>query len=207
MRKFLNSVGAAIVGSLCLASVSANATTISINNTTDAQIVCTSTSTPALDPACHAFTGGGPFGAGNGVGDPTTTGVLGLSADLYDGVPAGDANELAQLNTLAGTSFTLLDFTKGPNDPGSFMSAAEYILLKLSNTSVWIRNLSGGMLSITYSDSTCTGGANQNCFKAGGLSHFSEVGGTPEVPLPAAIWLMGAGIAGLGFAGRKNKTA
>lgn len=29
----------------------------------------------------------------------------------------------------------------------------------------------------------------------------------PEVPIPGAIWLMGAGLAGLGFAGRKKKAA
>jgi len=29
----------------------------------------------------------------------------------------------------------------------------------------------------------------------------------PEVPVPAAIWLMGAGLAGLGFASRKKKAA
>lgn len=33
---------------------------------------------------------------------------------------------------------------------------------------------------------------------------FNKVG---DVPLPAAIWLMGAGLAGLGFSSRKKKTA
>lgn len=203
MNKFLNSLGAALVGSICFASFSANATTISINSTTNAQITCTSTVTPALDPACHAFTGGGPFTPGNGVGDPTTTGTLGLTADQYDGVPSGDAFELAQLNILAGTSFSIADHTKGPNGGAPFKTAAEYILFKLSNTAVWIRNLSGGELMFTYTDSICTG---PNCIRAGGLSHYSTIGET-VIPLPAAVWLMGAGIAGLGFAGRKKKTA
>jgi hypothetical protein len=42
------------------------------------------------------------------------------------------------------------------------------------------------------------------------LSHISFYGDrapVSDVPLPAAIWLMGAGIAGLGFASRKSKKA
>lgn len=40
------------------------------------------------------------------------------------------------------------------------------------------------------------------------ISHVSFYDtGTPEIPIPAAIWLMGAGLAGLGFAGRRKKQA
>jgi len=42
------------------------------------------------------------------------------------------------------------------------------------------------------------------------VSHvaFYGVEETPEIPVPGALWLMGAGLAGLGFAGRKKqKTA
>ena len=38
------------------------------------------------------------------------------------------------------------------------------------------------------------------------ISHVSFYDtGVPDIPLPAAVWLMGAGLAGLGFAGRKKK--
>ena len=38
-----------------------------------------------------------------------------------------------------------------------------------------------------------------------GVSNIYAFNGTPEIPLPGAIWLMGAGLAGLGFAARKKK--
>ena len=38
-----------------------------------------------------------------------------------------------------------------------------------------------------------------------GAEQFFFVDAPEEIPLPAAIWLMGAGVAGLGFAGRKKK--
>lgn len=152
--------GVAAAAAVVTAHAPAGATIITINGTTNAQIECVSESNPGLDPACRAFSGGAPNGIGHGVGDPTTTGGLGLAADLYDGEPAGDQFELAQINILAGASFTLADFNKGPDDPGAFKSSAEYILFKLSNTAVWIRNFNGGALMLTYTDSTCRGGAN-----------------------------------------------
>lgn len=201
--KHLHKLAAAAVAGLAFAAVgSANATTIIINGTTNAQITCESTSNPTLDPACHAFSEGAPDGMGQGVGDPTAIGTLGLTADLYDGQPAGDQFEVDQIEILSGMSFTVDDHQKGPESPGDFTSSALYILLKLSNTAVWIKNLSGGALMISYTDSTCKGGVKQDCFKAGGLSHYSEVG---EIPIPGAIWLMGAGLAGLGFASRRKK--
>lgn len=38
-----------------------------------------------------------------------------------------------------------------------------------------------------------------------GVSNIYAFNGTPEVPLPGAIWLMGAGLAGLSFAARKKR--
>ncbi len=40
-----------------------------------------------------------------------------------------------------------------------------------------------------------------------GVSNIYAFNGTPEVPVPGAVWLMGSALAGLGFAKRRKKIA
>lgn len=156
--------------------------------------------TVTCTPVCQAYTGAGTPGA------PTGLGVLSNSAaDKYVGVPASPANEAARLNTLAGTSFTgaggAFDGQQFAGSGGSasnpddtFMTFALYIVMKIGKDDIFIKNNSGGQLQIQYDSFPGQGS---------GLSHYSEFGNA--VPLPGALWLMGAGLAGLGFASRKKK--
>ncbi len=153
-------------------------------------------------PSCEGFTGAGS------PGDPTGLGILSSSAaDEYDGTPSNEANEAARLNTLAGTSFA---GTGGPfdglqiggsngsgaNPDDTFMTLALYVVMKIGNDAIFLKNTSLGALTIAY-DSFAGQGS--------GLSHYSEYG--QVVPLPGAAWLMLAGLAGLGVTSRRKKSA
>lgn len=145
-------------------------------------------------PSCEAFTGGSP----DAEGDPTTAGVLsGTGADLYDGQPSNEGDEAEKLSILIGSPglFTSADGDKTEPPVNPFTTLAEFIILKLGDERVYIKNTSGGELLIAYA---------QNGASGLGLSHTTEFG---QIPLPGAMWLMGAGLAGLGFAGRRKKKA
>jgi len=157
--------------------------------------------TVTCSASCEAFTGAGS------PGEPTGLGVLsGTAADEYDGTPSSPAAEAARLNILAGTSFAGTggafdgqqfagtgESVDNPDD--SFVTLALFIVMKIGNDDIFIKNTSGGALTIDYDSFPGEGS---------GLSHYSEYG---QVPLPGAMWLMGAGLAGLGFASRRKKTA
>ncbi|NNE39823.1 MAG: hypothetical protein HKN14_02765 [Marinicaulis sp.] len=148
-------------------------------------------------PSCEAFTGAGGVDWGGAVVDPTGLGTPSMTlADVYDGAPAGVADELMDINTLAGTSFTAADYSKDDTSPPSmFTTMAAYIGLKLGPDVIYLINTSGGALMITVDTGDVRGS---------GLSHITEFGEV-EIPVPGAIWLMVAGIAGLGFSSRKKK--
>ncbi len=134
-------------------------------------------------------------------GNQVTSGSLGglsaTMADAYDSGNASEANEATAFNTLAGTSFLQADATKTDGDPSpSFTTLSEYFLLKIGNMTVFLKNTSGGSLDVIYSAADGQGA---------GLSHYTEFGEVPEIPIPGAIWLMGIGLAGLGAAHRKAK--
>lgn len=143
--------------------------------------------------ACQAFTGAGGGGAG-----PTGVGVLSsVSATDYDGTPSSEGDEAARLNTLTGTtSFTAANATRVAGGGGSltFTTLAEYIVMKLGQDAIFVKNTSGGALQIVYTSA-----------QARGLSHYTEFGASNAVPLPGAAWLMIAGVAGLAGAQRRKK--
>lgn len=147
--------------------------------------------------ACQAFTGAGGGASG---GDPTGLGVLSsANADTYTGNPSSEANEAARLNTLAGTSFTGANGARTAGGGGSltFSTLAQYVVMKLGNVAIFVKNTSGGSLTIAYTSAA-----------ARGLSHYTEFGTGNVVPLPGAAWLMIAGVAGLvGAQRRKKETA
>jgi len=115
---------------------------------------------------------------------------------LYDGNPSSIADEQSDLTTLIGSSPGAGTRTDPPVNP--FASDAAYIALKLGNTVVYIKNTSGGSQTYTYA---------QNGAQGLGLSHTTAFGAVAPIPVPAAVWLMGAGLAGLGFAGRRKRAA
>ena len=149
--------------------------------------------------SCEAFTGAG----GNGA-EPTGMGVLsGLLADYYDGTPSSESAEADRLSILVSGSTGLFAGTDGTRTIGnsgsmSFSTLAEYVVLKIGNVAVFVKNTSGGLLEIDF-----TSFAGQGS----GLSHYTEFGQVSQVPLPAAAWLMIAGLSGLGFAGRRKAAA
>jgi len=155
--------------------------------------VAGSTATITCTASCEAFTFGAPaLGA-----EPNELGILsGSDAWYYDGTPSSESDEATRLNTLAGTSFSMADATRDETPATSFSTLAAYVVLKLGNVGVYLKNTSGGMLNISYVSAPSLG-----------LSHYTEFGDVevPEVPIPGAIWIMGMGLAGLGAARRKKK--
>lgn len=172
-----------------LAAVPASAGVITIG-TTGATITCS--------VSCEAFSGAGGLNIDPGMPntiDPTGLGTLGSVAQLYNGSPANETAEGARLSTLVGASVGAGTKFDPPGNP--FASLALYIVLKVGAHDIFIKNTSGGSQTYTYALNGATGL---------GLSHYTTFGEV-EIPLPAAAWLMLAGLGGLGFASRKKKTA
>ena len=189
MRKYLITAAAAMTA--MFGAASANVITIAGNNGT---ITCTDPDAPVTEPACAAFTLGAPaLGA-----EPNAIGVLSTTdAWYYDGTPSNPTDERNRISILLTGSpgnYTESGTKDETSPPSMFTTTAEYIVLKLGNESVFIANLTGGLLTINISGLT----------SSFGLSHVSEYG---VVPVPGAIWLMMAGLAGLGFSTRKKKVA
>lgn len=158
----------------------------------------TITGTPATitcTPVCSAIVGGSIVDQ-NGPGLTGTAGSLsGSNADLYAFSPSDGNEEARALNVLAGTNFSSGTQTDtGSASAFTINTLAQWIVLKIGNLHFFINN-PGGALQIVFA---------QNGARAGGLSHYTEFGQS-EIPVPGALWLMGAGLAGLGFANRRKK--
>lgn len=178
---------AAIAALTMFAAAPASAAVITIG-TTGATITCS--------VGCEGFSGAGGLDIDPGapdIVDPTGLGTLGSLAQLYNGEPADEADEGARLSTLVGAPVGAGTKFDPPTNP--FDSVALYIVLKLGRNDVFIQNTAGVLQTYTLDLNGATGL---------GLSHYTEFG---EVPLPAAGWLMLAGLAGLGFARRRVKSA
>jgi hypothetical protein len=151
-------------------------------------------------PDCTAFTLGAPA-----LGDePNAAGTLSsTNAWFYDGQPASENAEAVRLNTLLGAPGTFSGAdgvkTNGTGGDMTFDLNAAFAMIKIGNVSVFIAT--AGVLTNVVVDSFAGAGS--------GVSHFTAFGEFDgnEVPLPAAGWLMLAGAAGLGFAGRRRKAA
>lgn len=185
---------AAMIAGLC--AVPAAAATVIVIGSSNASITCSI--------SCQGFTGAGGLDADPGapdVVDPTGIGTLsGMKAQLYNGTPNDAPSQRARLDILddglGNLSVSCTGFCVDPSGQldgnGEFVSSALFLVLKLGNNNVFIKNTSGGAQTYTYvSDSGL------------GFSGYREFAGT-EVPIPAAVWLMLAGVAGLSFAGRRK---
>ena len=104
-----------------------------------------------------------------------------------------EADRLSILIVGSTGYFSSANGTRSPDTPDDlvFSTIAEYVVLKIGQYDVFLKNTSGGLLTISYVST-----------KKLGLSHFTEFG---QVPVPGAVWLMVAGLMGFGFAGRVGK--
>jgi len=134
-----------------------------------------------------------------GVTGGTAGSLSGSMADLYNYSPSDPVNEAKALNILAGTNFaTGIQTDAGGVDTLSFSTVSQWVALKLGAGTFFLQNNGGPVtLLITYLKASGKTGAG------GGFSHYTEFGN--EIPIPGAIWLMGAGLAGLGFSARKKR--
>lgn len=186
----LKFIAISVVSMLGFAVAPASATVITIG-TTGATLTCS--------VSCEAFSGAGGLDIDPGppdVVDPTGAGTAGTLAQLYRGEPSSPSDEGSRLATLVGSPVGA-GVQSGSNPDPVFDSSASYLVLKIGRNDIFIINTSGGSQTYTYAQNNSTGL---------GLSHYTEFGGS-EVPLPAAVWLMAAGLAGLGFAGRRSSKA
>lgn len=179
-------IGSAIAAALAMGAA-ASANTITIGGT--ATITCT--------PSCQAIVGGSVndvMGPGFGTPSGTPGSLSSTTGDLYQFSPSNPVETAGALNILAGTNFA----TGAQTDAGgvnnlSFTTLAQWVAFKLGAGSFFIFNSAGTPLQISYA---------KNGLRGGGLSNYTEFG---QIPLPAAVWLMGAGLAGLAFAQRRRK--
>lgn len=195
LLKFCAGAMAAAFG---LCALPAAAATVIVIGTSSATITCS--------VSCQGFVGAGGLDDDPGapdVVDPTGIGTLSsVKAQLYNGAPNDANSQRARLDTLddglSNFSVSCSGFCVDPSGQldgnGQFVSSALYIVLKLGNNNVFIKNTSGGAQTYSYVEAPSLG-----------FSGYREFGG--EIPVPAAVWLMVAGLAGLGFAGRMKKQA
>ncbi len=136
-------------------------------------------------------------------------GALSTSEALTYDQPTGPGGASAPnvallLNSLAGTSFTdgvRTDMGSGvlgdgdTDESASFSSTAEWVAFKFGTDLAFVKNTAG--VGQTYDWTKLT---------SSGLSNITEFGGvTAPIPLPAAGWMLIAGVAGLVAAGRRRR--
>ena len=126
-------------------------------------------------------------------------GLSSTTALAQDFGNANETTEVNQLNALLGLVppdlFTVADANREGN-ASPFTFSGQYVALKVGQMTAYLFNSAGVEQTVTYSGNP-----------AGGLSHKTFIGElppTPTIPLPAAGWLLIAGLGGL-VAMRKRK--
>ncbi|MEX0853752.1 MAG: VPLPA-CTERM sorting domain-containing protein [Bauldia sp.] len=178
--------------------------------------------------------GGGDLGIGAPAGDAAGNTLLGYycvptcllegtteNAGLATGFglsPSSEGDTATAFNTVLDPdgTFTAADVLRynlvdGVDDKEDFTFDIYtlYFSLKVGSITAFFQNTSGGALQIHYTQSTATGNKGQ------GLSHYDQIGDRfsevlppSEVPLPAALPLLGSALAGAGLLGwRKRRKA
>jgi hypothetical protein len=133
-----------------------------------------------------------------------------LSDLIADGQVLGNASPESEVNALnafftpTGT-FEASGATRDESPANTFDFTSAYVALKVCRQTAYIYNSAGATQTITYSGNP-----------AGGLSHVTYVGTpgtpssgpgnppTPQVPLPAGVFLLGGALGSLGVARRRT---
>ncbi len=186
----IKTIGVAAAALMALATP-AFASTLTIGGGV-ASVTCT--------PSCAGIVGGSvTYTPSLGVTGGTAGSLSGAAASLYDFTPSNAANEAAALNVLAGTNFSSgVQTDMGGASSVTFSTVAQWIGLKIGNSHFFLQNTAGPVtLFISYLKASGRAGAGA------GLSHITEFAN--EVPVPGALWLMAAGVAGIGFSARRKK--
>lgn len=181
-------LGAAVALSFASA-LSAHANVVTIGGT--ATVTCT--------PSCAAVVGGSIVDVPGPGLSGTAGSISAMTADRYEFSPANVDEEALALSVLTGASFATgirTNVASSFDSAFSLTTSALWIALKLGSSTIFVLNDSNGPLTIDWA---------RNGLRGAGLSHITEFGET-AIPVPGAIWLMAAGLAGLGFT-RRRKTA
>ncbi len=125
----------------------------------------------------------------------TETSVLGSRADLYVTNNSADATEIALVNKVTGSTFTTI--TK-PTTDTIVVNAGEIFAFTTGNDPrvAIYKNTSATSTSVSWTQVA----------EGAGLSHWSRFDMSP-VPLPAAAWLLLAGIGGIAALSRKRRAS
>ena len=137
-------------------------------------------------------TGPGPCMVG--LVGPATASMSASTATAYD-KQGNPRSELSYLNSLLGLSGTgeITGTTDIAGSGESFETSFQYFAIKQSTYIMYFENLTGDSLRVMF----------DNEFSH--VTGFGQLLPPSEVPLPAAVWLFGSALLGLGVIGRRKK--
>lgn len=213
MIKNFKSLAAVLVTGLVATGVQANTISIfgtdgtAINNGANGQYVVWSTgsfegffdSTPTTTLGGAALSSAKATGydiKGNLAATPTAN-----STGLKNANPDTELKGLQVILSLP----TLGDGTTNSASLNTFTASQEYFSIKQQNWIAYFKNTSGGALTINF------GYAGTNGNTAVNFSHSNQYGPTAKpspapVPIPAAAWLFGSALLGIGGVGARRRT-
>lgn len=165
---------------------------------------------PYFDPAAPVAPGGGDQAGSATLFTLPSSGVGTEFAFLVDLIAASPTISVDPLDPIAEPSDNI-DFA-GSFEEGSFSVGAGFFLLKVGGGG---GPAGGSDMAFFYTPFAAEVEYSLNGASGVGASHYAEFGGTTngsglvegEVPLPAALPLMGAGLAALGLVARRRRRA
>ncbi|SMX35953.1 VPLPA-CTERM sorting domain-containing protein [Maliponia aquimaris] len=215
MKQSITKTMAVVALAFGIAAPASAATVVTVSGTA----ITVSCSGPLASSECNGFIGGSlTFNASNPDKDNVNGGTAGslstTAADLYALKKSNPAQEGAAIDVLLDGSLDG-DITGGVQTQVAaaddaylqFNSSAQYLAVKTGNPvgtdQKWffLKLFGPGPITLIY---------DKNGQSGGGFSHYTEFGSIPDmptIPLPAAGWMLIAGLGGLGVIRRRKKSA